>query len=820
MQANPQVPAAAAEEKKKLHPSANKSGASSRINPAQMPRKKEDSSTRAVFETRKMEKESTSYGGDRRMMGSILSTSSGSIPPPPASSRFVVKDLGNASPRFIRSTMYQVPQTKDLRRTCEMPFAMVVTPLARCDPEDSNGGEVPLVDASAEGPVRCCACKAYMNPYVRWLDGGRRFQCNLCGSMNDTPAWYFCNMGPNGTRIDQFDRPELSHGSVEYIPSSQYVVRPPARPACVFLIDVSSEAIQSGITLRICEAILGLVESRDASIAPGKIAIATFSTNIQFITMKSSGPQMIVVPDVSSPYAPSSSKKLLLDSTSNREEIAEVLRFVIATMCNKKTSMMQWQQESCAVAAIHSAGKLIQKEGGKVIAFVASTLAGEGSNPPSSSSSASSEKASKTTKDSWRGMILGSMKRADRFTAVAEELAESQVCADIFAFSPPNSNAGAKRTSPSSSGIMRLKTLPSITGGSFLLYESDNLEGEYGRFCHDLRHNLTREQGFEALLRVRTSIGLSVETYKGSFLVRTETDVDLAGIDEDKSIVAYIKHEDSILPKGGEVCFQCALLYTTSDTGQRRIRVHTLSVPTTMVMGSIYRSADLDSQMMAILGGLEDAKDVKEAKEEATKACVGILYAYRKYCATSSATGQLILPEALKLMPIKMLGFIKGLSEGGCVTFPFVWTSLSGLDYQISPSLVALHSGGKLLSCSSEAMDDDAVLLLLENNVGYVWVGVGVYPPVLQKIFAHQDYESIQRKLDRGEWWRGEEGLLYQMVDRLCDPSRHLRLKFVARGSGAETKLIRKLIEDRTQSGMSYVEYLCHVHRQIQNRFL
>ena len=230
----------------------------------------------------------------------------------------------------------------------------------------------------------------------------------------------------------------------------------------------------------------------------------------------------------------------------------EALRCVIATMCNKKTSMMQWQQESCAVAAIHSAGKLIQKEGGKVIAFVASTLAGEGSNPPSSSSSASSERASKTTKDSWGGMILGSMKRADRFTAVAEELAESQVCADIFAFSPPNSNAGAKRTSPSSSGIMRLKTLPSITGGSFLLYESDDLEGEYGRFCHDLRHNLTREQGFEALLRVRTSIGLSVETYKGSFLVRTETDVDLAGIDEDKSIMAYIKHEDSILPKDGE----------------------------------------------------------------------------------------------------------------------------------------------------------------------------------------------------------------------------------------------------------------------------
>ena len=53
-----------------------------------------------------------------------------------------------------------------------------------------------------------------------------------------------------------------------------------------------------------------------------------------------------------------------------------------------------------------------------------------------------------------------------------------------------------------------------------------------------------------------------------------------------------------------------------------------------------------------------------------------------------------------------------------------------------------------LLSCSSERMDDDACLLLLEGNVGYIWIGLGVYPPVLQKLFGETTYEMIQRKLD------------------------------------------------------------------------
>ena len=60
--------------------------------------------------------------------------------------------------------------------------------------------------------MRCSHCKAYMNPFMRWLEGGRRFQCNFCEGVSDCPGNYFSHIGGDGRRIDTDQRPELSRG--------------------------------------------------------------------------------------------------------------------------------------------------------------------------------------------------------------------------------------------------------------------------------------------------------------------------------------------------------------------------------------------------------------------------------------------------------------------------------------------------------------------------------------------------------------------------------------------------------------------------------
>jgi len=129
------------------------------------------------------------------------------------------------------------------------------------------------------------------------------------------------------------------------------------------------------------------------------------------------------------------------------------------------------------------------------------------------------------------------------------------------------------------------------------------------------------------------------------------------------------------------VSIQCALLYTTA-TGKRRIRfcnclarahvltcffpayrVHNLCLPVTPLIANVFKMAELDATlnlMVKRLSSLAVSKSLAAIRDELTEVCIKILAAYRKHCvAVSSSSGQLILPESMKLMPIYALSIMK-----------------------------------------------------------------------------------------------------------------------------------------------------------------
>lgn len=118
---------------------------------------------------------------------------------------------GNANPRFIRSTMYNIPYNNDMMKQSHVPFALSITPFAKLNPKEvrrlsavsvicQSCSETlwlvdfclqtppPVVDLGQLGPVRCNRCKAYICPYMQFTDGGRRFLCSFCGC--STEGWY------------------------------------------------------------------------------------------------------------------------------------------------------------------------------------------------------------------------------------------------------------------------------------------------------------------------------------------------------------------------------------------------------------------------------------------------------------------------------------------------------------------------------------------------------------------------------------------------------------------------------------------------------
>lgn len=62
-------------------------------------------------------------------------------------------------------------------KQCSVPFGLVISPMARLE---SGEYPPPVVNFGELGPVRCIRCKAYMCPYMQFIDSGRRFQCLFC----------------------------------------------------------------------------------------------------------------------------------------------------------------------------------------------------------------------------------------------------------------------------------------------------------------------------------------------------------------------------------------------------------------------------------------------------------------------------------------------------------------------------------------------------------------------------------------------------------------------------------------------------------------
>ena len=122
-----------------------------------------------------------------------------------------------------------------------------VQPCARIGPGEAG---LATIDMSVlGGPLRCRRCKAYINPNVKFVDGGRKFICNLCGVDTEVPPEYFCNLDHTGRRADTAERPELSRGSYEFLTTTDYCKGStfPQSAAYIFVIDVSYSSFQSGM---------------------------------------------------------------------------------------------------------------------------------------------------------------------------------------------------------------------------------------------------------------------------------------------------------------------------------------------------------------------------------------------------------------------------------------------------------------------------------------------------------------------------------------------------------------------------------------------
>lgn len=81
----------------------------------------------------------------------------------------------------MRFSVNAIPATQALLTKSSIPLGCVIEPLAPQEGDD----RVPVVNFGASGIVRCRRCRTYINPFVPFTDGGRRWRCNVCELPND-----------------------------------------------------------------------------------------------------------------------------------------------------------------------------------------------------------------------------------------------------------------------------------------------------------------------------------------------------------------------------------------------------------------------------------------------------------------------------------------------------------------------------------------------------------------------------------------------------------------------------------------------------------
>ena len=502
-----------------------------------------------------------------------------------------------------------------------------------------------MSDLGELGPGRCKRCKAYMSPFMTFIDNGKKFTCPFCEDVTPVPQEYFNHLDHMGKRIDMYERAELCCGSYEFTATKDYCRQQtlPQPPAFIFMIDVSVNSVRSGLLHVLCPYIKNVILP-NLPIDPAfkhmstngepiesliKVGFVTYDKELHFYNLKSSlaAPQMMIVSDIEEVFVP------ILDGflvrLSESKSVIEALLDTLPNMFqeNKETELVLGPVVEAGVEALKSA-----KLTGKLFIFhtnLPNTLA------PGQLKNRDDKKLLGTDKEK---MVLSPQN--DYYAQLGKKCVENGCSVDLFLL--PNQYCD----------IATLSDLSKKVNGQIYKYDFFMADTHGQRLCEDLKYAVEATVAFDAVMKVRTSTGIKPVDYLGNFNMYGN-DVEMAGLQKQSSLAIELKHEDK-LNENSRVYIQMALLYTTLS-GQRRIRIHNLSLSVCTQYSQMFSSCDLDTLINYVAKLACRSITVstpKSIRENLVQQIASILASYRKNCTNTPSKGQFILPETLKLLPV------------------------------------------------------------------------------------------------------------------------------------------------------------------------
>ncbi|KAK6088089.1 Sec23/Sec24 trunk domain-containing protein [Seiridium cupressi] len=743
--------------------------------------------------------------------------------PPPAATAFVSYDQGNSAPQFTRLTMNNIPANTEGLKSTGLPLGLIVQPLAKLQPGEL---EVPVLDFGE------------INPFMMFRSGGSKFECNLCTYPNDTPSEYFCATTPQGVRVDRDQRPELCRGTVEFTVPKEYWTKEPVGLNWLFLIDVTQEAFNKGFLEAFCEGVLSALYAPEDELdengepkrripAGAKVGFVTYDKDIHFYSCHPSleQPQMMVMPDVEDPFVPLSTG-LFVDPHESRAVITSLLARLPTLFSSVKNP------EPALLPTLNSAVAALEKTGGKVVCSLSALptwgpgrlfMRDDGKHPGGELD----KKLYSSEHPAWN-------KTAERMVAAG-------IGVDFFLAAP-------------SGGYLDVATIghvASLTGGETFYYPNFVAGRDNAKLSLEIKHTVTRETGYQALMKVRCSNGLQIKDYHGAFLQHTfGADLEIGVIDADKAIGVTFGY-DGKLDSKLDAHFQSALLYTTAS-GQRRVRCCNVIASVSEVTRECVKMIDQDA-VVSTLAKEAASKlastpaTLKDTRQFLTERTIDVLANYRKnFAAQSHPAGQLIMPERLKEFSMYMLGLLKCRAfKGGNESSDRRIHEMrmirsmgpAELSVYLYPRMIPVHNlapedgfpdeNGHLkvppsLRTSFSRVEPGGVYLVDNGQQCLIWFHNQTSPNLLVDLYgegkdslkALDPYSSDLPILDTH--LNAQVRNIIEFL-RTLRGSKALTLQLARQGiDGAEFEFARMLVEDRNNEAQSYVDWLVALHKGVQ----
>ncbi|XP_069395795.1 protein transport protein Sec24A isoform X6 [Paralichthys olivaceus] len=729
--------------------------------------------------------------------------------PTPAPTPCLPQDLQkiNCNPEVFRSTLTSIPQTQSLLNKAKMPLGLLLHPF-------KDLTQLPVVTSSTI--VRCRSCRTYINPFVSFLDQ-RRWKCNLCYRVNDVPEEFMYNP-VSRSYGEPHKRPEVQNATIEFIAPSEYMLRPPQPAVYLFVLDVSHNAVETGYLNVFCQSLLDNINTLPGD-SRTKVGFITFDSTIHFYNLQEglSQPQMLIVSDIEDIFLPTPDSLLV-----NLNECKELVQDLLRSLPNLFQKTMETQ--SALGSALQAAFKLLSPTGGRMSVFQ-TQLPNLGVGALQSREDPNQRASAKD--------IQHLSPATDFYKKLALDCSGQQVAVDLFLLSAQYCD------------LASLGCISRYSSGSVYYYPSYHHQHNPAQvecFQKDLKRYLTRKIGFEAVMRIRCTKGLSIHTFHGNFFVRSTDLLSLPNVNPDAGFAVQMSIEEN-LDDMQAVSFQAALLYTSSK-GERRIRVHTLCLPVVNSLSDIFSGADVQAitgllACMAVDRSV--AASLSDARDAMTNAAIDSLSSYRQSVLTIQQPG-LLAPACLRLFPLFVLALLKqkAFRTGTSTRLDDRVFAMCQLKYQplvytllmIHPALYriddltdegALNINERTIpqprvqQLSVEKLSRDGAFLMDAGLVIYLWIGRNCHPNFLSQVLGVPSYAAVPEnlymlpELDTAESQRTRAFVGWLRDQRPFFPSLHV----IRDESQLKASFMQNMIEDRTESALSYYEFLLHLQQQI-----